>query len=299
MNGRNSLLVLSPVAAAVVAVSIWRLRAVSPDPSGIAASPGEIAFEGVIPPDTPLSAVPRPDRNLAEQALVESDAGTTGSGASTPSEIEDVAQWLRRILPDEYGGRSASEIAELTELELHGKDVGDADLARLADLPNLRVLGLRGTKVTDAGLVHLSGLALASLDLRGTGVTAYGLGCLPSSTMEALHLTDTKVAGAELFRLPPMPRLAVLKLNFLEIDDAAIEALCLYPSLRHLELDQTAVTDAGLRRLLALNPGLRRVELRGTPVTKNALAELGKLYPSCEFVEATARAPGGFVMSGQ
>jgi len=211
MNGRNSLLVLSPVAAAVVAVSIWRLRAVSPDPSGIAASPGEIAFEGVIPPDTPLSAVPRPDRNLAEQALVESDAGTTGSGASTPSEIEDVAQWLRRILPDEYGGRSASEIAELTELELHGKDVGDADLARLADLPNLRVLGLRGTKVTDAGLVHLSGLALASLDLRGTGVTAYGLGCLPSSTMEALHLTDTKVAGAELFgrsTTPPSKRSA-------------------------------------------------------------------------------------------
>jgi len=116
--------------------------------------------------------------------------------------------------------------------------------------------GKRGPRLIsgDAGLVHLSGLALSSLNLRGTGVTAYGTGSLPSGSLEALHLTDTKVSGEELFRLPPMPRFAVLKLNFLEIDDASIEALCLYPSLRHVELDQTAVSDAGLRRLLALNP---------------------------------------------
>jgi hypothetical protein len=109
---------------------------------------------------------------------------------------------------------------------------------------------------------------------------------LPSATLEALHLTDSQVLGTELYRLPRMPNLAVLKLNRLEqLDDAAIESLGSFPNLRHVELDGTHVSASGLRRLLELNPDLKRVELRGVPVSEEALSELRTQHPGCELVQ--------------
>jgi Leucine-rich repeat (LRR) protein len=43
-------------------------------------------------------------------------------------------------------------------------------------MANLEALNLQGTKLTDAGLVHLKGLAnLQTLDLKGTQVTDAGV----------------------------------------------------------------------------------------------------------------------------
>jgi hypothetical protein len=56
------------------------------------------------------------------------------------------------------------------------EEVGDAGLAHLKGLTELRELNLRSTKVTDAGLAHLRGLTgLRKLDLRHTKVTAAGV----------------------------------------------------------------------------------------------------------------------------
>jgi hypothetical protein len=197
--------------------------------------------------------------------------------------IAAVTELLRRLLPERYGDLDAAAVAALTDVDLHGTHIGDAELAQLATLPNLQHLGLRGTEVTDAGLAYFSGTPLLSLDLRATGVTASGMCSLPR-TLEALHLTETKVAGADLVRLPPLPYLERLKLNSLDLDDSAIEALSLYPSLKHVELDGTAISDTGLRRLLDLNPGLTCVELRRTGVATETIAALSKEHPSCEFV---------------
>ena len=68
-------------------------------------------------------------------------------------------------------------------MNLNGTRITDAGLVHLSGLTNLRDLwltgtgvGLTGTGVTDAGLVHLSGLKkLEVLDLDGTGVTDSGL----------------------------------------------------------------------------------------------------------------------------
>jgi len=54
--------------------------------------------------------------------------------------------------------------------------VTDAGLECLAELRELQVLDLEGTRVTDAGLAHLAGLkGLRKLDLRGTRVTDAGV----------------------------------------------------------------------------------------------------------------------------
>lgn len=81
-----------------------------------------------------------------------------------------------------------------------------------------------------------------------------------------------------------MPRLRVLKLNELNLDDAALADLPPLGALEHLELDGTSTTKAGLRTLLASHPQLRRVELRRTTITAEAVAEIRAARPDVELV---------------
>lgn len=68
------------------------------------------------------------------------------------------------------------EQPDLEVLVLRGTLVTDAGLVHLQGLKRLRLLHLAGTQVTDAGLVHLQGLTqLRSLDLTGTQVTEEGV----------------------------------------------------------------------------------------------------------------------------
>lgn len=243
-------------------------------------------------PDVELLSVPiaresaREDAGpVAVPANSEGDPETDPLEALIPNRDEDVVEWLRRVLPDKFADLTAFEIRNLADLNLGGADITDADLALLASLPNLRNLGLRGTKIGDTGLAALRGLdQLESLVLRGTQVTGWGMQNLPTQSLEALHLCGSQVTGADLVHLPPMPNLRVLKLNFLEVEDPVVEILGSYPTLRHIELDRSALTDSGLRRLLALNPALERIELRNTSVTADGAQALADAYPGCELV---------------
>ncbi|MBI4602403.1 MAG: hypothetical protein HY721_10635 [Planctomycetes bacterium] len=234
-----------------------------------------------------LELAPPPPAEAPEPDPANADGLSSGSPA-----LEAAASWLRSFLPPDRVDLSPEEAAHLRELELHGAEVTDADLEHLAALTNLRSLSLRETAVTDAGLGHLQRLSrLESLDLRGEKVQGPGLRHLPSGLLD-LDLSDTKVSTSRLAHLPRLPSLESLDLNRLPIDDAAIEILRSYPSLRRLELDGTAVTDAGLRRLLEVNPALERIEVRGTAVTRAAILELSEAYPGLTVVHDSAGPPG-------
>ena len=60
-------------------------------------------------------------------------------------------------------------------------DSAYAGLVHIGALPHLGVLGLGGTAVTDAGLVHLKATRLRSLTLSGTRVTPGGIEDLKKS----------------------------------------------------------------------------------------------------------------------
>lgn len=217
-----------------------------------------------------------------EPEAVPEELEQTHASAALSARRLDLAS-LREALPEEFARLSAEELEMLTQLDLHGEEITDADLVAIAGLTHLRDLSLRGSLITDAGLVHL-GPQLESLVLRGTGVGALGLSNLNAPNLQALHLCDTHVTGADLYRLPPMPGLKTLKLNFLDLDDTAVETIGSFPSLRHVELDQTKLTDAGLRQLLVLNPKLERIELRDTQVTSAGAKQLSQQFPGCELV---------------
>jgi hypothetical protein len=188
-----------------------------------------------------------------------------------------------RLDRERFGALTPEEAAALEELDLRGTEVTDEDLRHLAALPALARLGLRGTAVGDAGLVHLQELALETLELRGTQVTGGGLGRLPW-TLESLDLTGTQLESSDLYRLPGLPGLGTLDLNFIALDDTALEPLARLPALRHLECDQSRITADGLATLLERNPLLERIELRDTPVDDEQARALMTRYPGCELV---------------
>lgn len=228
---------------------------------------------------------------VTEESREESPQQTTKSAADSAEHAQALA-YLRGLLPEKYADYSLEELAMLRELEMGGEGVTDEALAALSALTHLRNLNLRGAHITDAGLAYLSD-DLENLTLRGTGVTGLGLANLRTTNLESLHLCDTHVTGDELFRLPPMPNLKQLKLNFLDLDDSAVEAIGNYPNVRHLEMDQTRLTDAGLWRLLSLNPNLTRIELRGTKVTTEGVKAVNAEYPGCELVTDSGRFMAG------
>lgn len=244
-------------------------------------SPGIEAAAPKLPPTIARPSAPAVEL-VPTRSSVPQPAAVAGTDEPEPESV--LAAFLRAKHPGRFAEQSDEELLAIVDLDLRGAEVSDADLAMLRHLPNLKHLSLYGNPVTDAGLVHLAGLTkLETVTLRGTEVTGAGLQHLPTDNLTALHLCNSKITAEDLAHTPVMPRLEKLKLNFMGFEDGVIEQLHVYPSLRHIELDQAKITDAGLARLLELNPGLLRVEIRDTPVSAEAIAQLQQLYPDCDF----------------
>lgn len=88
------------------------------------------------------------------------------------------------VLPE--GEELAQRVPGLTRLDLGESAMGEAWLQNLHAFPNLRVLvlgratvhGAFASRLTDAGLTHLLGLSITSLDLAGCqSLSAEGLKC--------------------------------------------------------------------------------------------------------------------------
>jgi hypothetical protein len=269
-------------AGALATTVLWTPAAVQPiDAAGVPPPPSPQPTRDALlsgseaPPDASRSAHDAEPARMPE-SLVSPHAESAA----------DLVSWLERVKPGLVDDLTEAQVLALTELDLRGATITDDDLAFVVQLTNLKNLSLYGTPVSDAGLQHLAGLAqLERVVLRGTQVTGTGLQHLPTQNLTALHLCASQITAEDLRFTPVMPNLQTLKLNFLELDDSVVEMLNVYPALRHIELDQSQITDAGLAQLLSLNPGLTRVELRNTKVTGEGIAELSALHPDCEFVE--------------
>jgi hypothetical protein len=134
-------------------------------------------------------------------------------------------------------------------------------------------------KLDQAAFERLVGLVrsehVPGLSLRGQPVAPWlaTLADLPALT--ALILDGTDVDGAAL----ATTNVAVTRLYLAHtaIDDAAVEAIVArYPALEAIDLEDTAVGDAGARALATLGT-LRAVNLAGTQLTDDGGAALGAL----------------------
>ncbi len=147
--------------------------------------------------------------------------------------------------PAQEGGSLDAEIAEIQKLggkverddkapekpvvrvNLSITKAGDADLAHLKGLDQLKDLRLNNTPITDAGLEHLKGL----------------------SSLEKLYLVDTKVGDAGLEHLKGLANLKILSLAGTQVSDAGLEHLKGLSNLKELFVAGTKVSEEGAKKL--------------------------------------------------
>lgn len=156
--------------------------------------------------------------------------------------------------------RGVADIAtspmKLKSLALGGIAVNPAQLRILSGMTQLEELDLGGVKTTDIELLHLTPLrSLKTLSLFFWCGDA-GLKALKKlKKLETLVLYDSQVTDLGLSSLKSMKCLTSLSLDFSSaITDAGIEPLGCCKKLRHLRLNGTRVSPAGVARLSKLLP---------------------------------------------
>ncbi len=206
------------------------------------------------------------------------------------------------VLVDKVGRRdNALPGSPIVGLDLHCRDITDADLEQIKKLRLLRELDISHTQVTDAGLKNLRGMpALQSLTVGGGEITDAGMEHLRAlRNLRTLHLycgegvTDagladvgglqglnelhisraTRITDAGLKILGELRSLQVLDVKHSEITDTALQALAETKSLRTLSLTFARVSDSGLRGLSGL-PHLRVLRLSHAVIANEGLKGL-------------------------
>lgn len=175
---------------------------------------------------------------------------------------------LRKLLGDDL-------FVHVREVDFRGSRVRDAELRHLAGLAGLQSLGLANTAIDDAGLEYLKGLTqLQGLDLCSTKVSDAGVEHLKGLTqLHGLALCRTKVSDAGLESLKGLSQLQVLRLDETKVSDVGLRALEGLTQLQMLTLDGTMISDVGLKHLEGLCQ-LQDLFLSGTQVSDAGLEHL-------------------------
>ena len=129
-------------------------------------------------------------------------------------------------------------------------------------------VGLRGTRNTDAKLLHLRRVStLESLTLSHSDVTDVGLVHLQAfKQLQRLDLGDTKISDVGLVHLTRLNSLRALRLSRSDVSDKGLSHLRHLTNLRELELDNTRLHGRGVVHLSRLTK-LRRLSLAHSDVS--------------------------------
>lgn len=201
-----------------------------------------------------------------------------------PMQITD--EELKDILPDARDHRPV-----ITHLKFHGSEhFTGTGLGACKDYPNIVAITLKGANLTTKGMQVLSMLpSLMSLTIEAnlSEITKEGL----SHLKRAPNLTDITIAGcnldrgkiAEICNLKQLTRLNVSKQ--LGVDNQCLDMITSrLPNLCHLALNNTGVTNEGLKYLKRLKR-LEGVYLRSLNLTDSDVASLR--VPSLRSIDVT------------
>jgi len=205
---------------------------------------------------------------------------------SQPINGGDVDALDARKLPfDDKKLACLANFPNLQRLDLGATDVSDKSLARIGALKKLVCLTLNRSLVTAAGMSHLAGLShLTTLHLSYTplgGGSLAGLADLPA--LVELDLDRTQLSDNQVNSLLGLKHLRILKVSYNKgITDVSIGHFLKFKELQKLDLTDTSVTIAGLRRLKPM--GLQRLEFRFSSYADDDIAELKAYLRPTELV---------------
>jgi len=175
------------------------------------------------------------------------------------------------LADSQVGGSGLANVASptvLRELVLSGCPIDGAGMAALARFTGLTKLRLDRTPVEDDHLAAITGMAqLFSLDLSETRITDLAFARMPATSSLDLRIARTRIVGWGLGWLPePVNGLGV-DARGTRLRDVGLWQLTRFDALLGLDVGQTDVTEAGLRRYVSQMPRLRVLGVAGVAMT--------------------------------
>jgi serine/threonine protein kinase len=276
------------LAAAAAVLLAWRPweNGPNPDPNPTPENRRDVQTDGVAggdkkpedrkpedrkPDDRKPDPLPQPfrdEREAAEWAL--KLGGQNGVNILRPGDRRGTGVYAIEGLP--------KGPFQITGLNLFGKQVTDADLARLINLKDIKDIILRTTSIKGPGLAHLARLPhLQMLSLVDTPLDEEGI-CQLRELRSVWHLEMTagNFKPASLEALRDMPALKQLKLGGELARDDILSALPpLAIEILDLTLEPGRLTGMGGRSLSRL-PNLKSMYVQG-PLTRDSFEQLARL----------------------
>ncbi|WP_146390567.1 leucine-rich repeat domain-containing protein [Allorhodopirellula solitaria] len=169
-----------------------------------------------------------------------------------------------------------------TEIDLSESPLeDDALLSELQGLDGLESLNLDRTPVTDDGLAamgHLPNLHL--LSLAQTRVSNAGIATLVTNfpKLVSLRLDETVITDPGFAELAHAEHLEMLSLHRVPVSDAGCKQIAKISTLTTLGLDQTMITDRGLTSLKSL-PQLKRLSIWQCQLSESGIERFQRDQP--------------------
>lgn len=209
------------------------------------------------------------------------DAGTVHLKGLTQLKV---LRFFQAKLTD-AGMQNFSEMLNLEDLQLGHSLVTDKSMPLIGKMTKLKTLDLRA-KVTNEGLVHLSGLKhLTWLCLSDTAASDPALDHISKlDKLEWLIMSNTSLTDAGLKKIEGLPSLTTLYLSSTNISDDGLDSIAKLKSLERLQLNQTKITDRGLLKLSG-HDRIREVEIRDTLVTPDGVEKLRQAKPKLKIIQ--------------
>lgn len=154
-------------------------------------------------------------------------------------------------------------LRNLSELQIVESRISDDGLAKIIkNWPELRVLSLDYSAITDVGLVQLPELkqlrVFAGQGCEGIGAPSFSAIARVSS-LEHLVLFRTSLTDDDVQKLSALKSLNHLNIANTKVTDGCVDSLLKFPSLKLLDIQGTAITAEGVARLRA---GLQNCDVR-------------------------------------
>jgi len=174
--------------------------------------------------------------------------------------VEDT-QWIG----DLGGSVVRNPHGHVTGVSLRGTWVGDVDLRRLTELPELNSLDLSLTHITDQGMQDIKNLrGITDLNLYfAEYVTDEGLAAIKEwKKLKRLNVHGTKISDTTLEHISGITTLESVNVGSAMLTDVGLERLTTLPNLKELTMGGNELGDAGLQALRQI-PTLTYLDLSG------------------------------------
>ena len=194
-----------------------------------------------------------------------------------------------------------ASLPKLSVLRLRRTSISDEQLGKLTPL-KLRMIDLRNTNVTDAGLTHLAQIkSLIDIQLEKSKVTDVGIQKLADLDLKSFNANYcTSISNRSLAVLASMPSLEQIQLDYTKINDEGMEVLSASSRLKRLRIRGVDVTGAGLIHIAQLK-SLSRINLRDTSLDDAGLSVIAAL-PAIDWLdisECRLATPEGLAQLGK